>query len=358
MPAEDGPRSRRPKLRISARSAVGAVAMLGGTLLVLRVLASSRRVLGWIVVAAVLAGLLHPVVATLQRRMRRGLAVLIVVVTFVGALAAIVYGLVDDVNRETRRLQSAAPARAAELERSARFGGLARDLKLVERTQRFVDAVPERLRGGTPAEALRSAATRGVAFLATGVLTIFFLLQGPDMARAARDQVRDEARRHRLDSVAVAVYRRAFGYARSTLATAVAAGLIGYLLATVAEVPGPAPLGIWVGLWDLVPLVGASVGALPIVALAAAASGPRALLLAAAFVAYQVFENRVVTRRIETETLRLGPFLTLASGLVGLELSGAAGALLAVLAAATVVAAAGELSEPSKPGASAPPQDA
>jgi predicted PurR-regulated permease PerM len=320
-----------------------AVAAFGLTLALLAVLAAARRVIGWIVVAAVLAGLLHPVVVRLERYMRRGLAVGLVMLLLVGSASAVVYSLVDDIQRETRRLQQVAPERARRLERSERFGDLARDLHLEERTRRFVAEVPERLRGGTPAEAIRAAATRGVAFLATGVLTIFFLLHGPRIARSARDQMRDPARRDRFQSVARAAYGRAFGYAGATLAMALAAGLYGYALARMAKVPGPAPLGIWVGLWDLVPLAGVVVGAAPIIGLAAVVSGARALVLALAFVGYQLLENLVVQRRVEEATLRLGPFLTLAGGLVGLELSGLAGALLLVLVIAVTAVIADEL---------------
>lgn len=324
-----------------------AVAALGTTLLVLRVAAASRRVLGWILVAAVVAGLLHPVVVRLQGRLRRrGLAVLVVVVATIGSLVAIGYGLVDDLSRETQRLQQVAPERAAELERSERFGDLARDLRVVERTERFVNDIPDRLRGGSTAEALRAAATRGVAFLATSVLTIFFLLHGPDIARAGRDQLPDADKRARLDRFASTVYRRAFGYARAQLAMSVVAGLVAYLLARAAGVPGPVPLALWVGLWDLVPVAGAAIGALPIVALAAVSSGKTGLVLGALFVAFQLVEQQFVQRPVEARTLRLGPFLTLAAGLVGLEVSGIAGALLFVLAAAAMVAAAEELAGP------------
>lgn len=323
-----------------------AVGALGLTLALLRAIDASKRVIGWIIVAAVMAGLLHPVVTRLERHMRRGLAVGLVMLLLVGSAAAVVYSLVDDVRTQTRRLQQAAPERARQLEQSERYGELARDLDLEERTRRFVDEVPERLRGGTPAEAIRAAATRGVAYLATGVLTVFLLLHGPRIARAARDQVRDPARRARLGAVGRNVYARAFGYAGATLITALAAGLFAYALARTADVPGPAPLAIWVGLWDLVPLAGVVVGAAPVVGLAAVASGERGLALAVAFVAYQVIENLVVQRRIEAATVRVGPFLTLAAGLVGLELSGVAGALLLVLAATIVVVAADEMAAP------------
>ncbi len=320
--------------------------MFGATLVLLGVLATSRRVIGWIIVAATLAALLHPLVSLLQRRMRRGLAVAIVMLGLVGTTAVVGYGIVDDIQVQTRRLQQVAPARAEELERSERFGELARDLRAADRTRQFIEDLPARLRGGTPAEALRAAATRGVAFLATGVLTIFLLLHGPRIIQAAIDQASDPRRRARLNQLYPVVYARAFGYAASTLCTALAAGLFAFLVARVTDVPAPAPLAVWMGLWDLVPVGGALVGALPIVVLAGVRSSSDALGLAAVFIAYQVMENLVVQRRVEANTIKVGPFLTLVAGLVGLELSGMAGALLAVLAVTIAVTIADEVTKP------------
>ena len=335
----------RERLRISPRSAMLSVAVFGATLGVLALVAAAQRVIGWVLVAATLAGLLHPLASLLQRRMPRALATGVVMLALVGTLGAVGYGLVDDLQRQTRRLQQAGPERARQVEQSERFGELARDIKLAERTDRFLQQLPQRLQGGKPAEALRAAATRGVAFLATAVLTVFLLQHGPGLARAARNQVHDRARRERLETLSVAVYRRAFAYAQSSLAMSLAAGLAAYLAARLARVPGPAALGVWVGLWDLVPLAGALVGALPIVALAAVASGERAIVVALFVVAYQAVENLLVQRSVERSSVRVGPFVTLTAGLVGLELSGVAGALLAVLAATIAVTVADELAD-------------
>jgi predicted PurR-regulated permease PerM len=182
-----------------------------------------------------------------------------------------------------------------------------------------------------------------VAFLATGVLTIFFLQHGPRIAAAAVRQFSDPRRRQRLRELAPVVYARAFGYAASSLTMAVAAGLFAFAAARAADVPGPAALGIWVGLWDLVPVGGALVGAMPIVGLAAVTSGADAAWLAVVFVAYQLTENFLVNRRVESQTVRVGPFLTLAAGLVGLELAGVPGALLSVLGATIAIATADEV---------------
>jgi predicted PurR-regulated permease PerM len=335
----------RERLRISPRSALLAVALAAAATALLRLVAAAQRPIGWILVAATLAGLLHPVVARLDRVIPHGVAVLLVLGVIAGIAIGVGYGVVDEIQRETEQLQEEAPRQARRLERSPRFGEAAREFRLAERTQRVVDDIPERLRGGSTAEALQAAATRGVAFLATGVLTVFMLLHGPHLASAALDQVPGEQRRRHVRAVATRAYERAFGYARGRLALAFMAGLFAYGLALWAEVPGDAPLALWVGLWDLVPVVGMAVGALPIVVLAGISSATEAVVLGGLVVVYQLTEALVVQPRLEARTMRLGPFLTLAAALVGLEYSGVAGALLFVLATAMAVAVASELAQ-------------
>ena len=345
------------RLRLTPRSAVVAVGLFGLTLALLAVLAASRRVLGWIAAAAAIAGLVHPLVTGLSRRMPRGLAVALVAVATVVTSGVVVYRVIDDVRDQTDRLRRAAPAAARRIERDdGRLGELAREADFAARTRRFVDEVPERLRGGTPAQALRAAATRGVAYLATGVLSIFFLLHGPRLARAAARQVHRPEARARLEQVAGAAFTRGFGYARGTIAMAIAAGVVAYGLASAADVPGAAPLGLWVALWDAVPYFGAVLGAVPIVILGGVGHPERGVALALAFVVYELVETFLVQRHLERHTVRVGPFLTAAGAFAGLELYGLGGALLAILVMALAVAALDELAPPDPvPGGDQPP---
>jgi predicted PurR-regulated permease PerM len=320
-----------------------AVAMFGGTLALLRVVAASQRVLGWMLVAAAAAGLLHPLVTRVERKLPHGVAVALVFVGAVGCLGVIAYGAVDGIVREMRHLQEAAPREAARLEREGPFREAAADAHLADRVEGLVEDIPERLRGGTPGEAVRAAATRAVAFLATGVLTLFLLLHGPRMARAGLQQVHDPARRARVERVATRVFHRGFGYARGAIAMSALAGLFAYAVASTADVPGPAPLGLWVAMWDLVPVVGAVVGAVPIVLLAAADSPDRAIVVGVAFLAYEVLETFVLQRWVERRSLRVGPFLTVGAGVIGLELYGIGGALVMLLLVTLAVATVEEL---------------
>jgi predicted PurR-regulated permease PerM len=345
MAAAERP-GRSERLRVSTRSIAVLVGLIGLTLLILRMVSAAGRVLGWMLVATALAGLIHPGVQRLQDRgWPRGRAVLLVAALGLLLVGLTTYRVVDDVQRGTKRLQRAAPEAARQVEESGRFSDAARSVHLTERTDAFVRRLPGRLRGGSASDALRAAATRGVAFLTTSVLTLFLLLHGPRLARAGLDQIADERRRKRVARVAETAYVRAFGYARGTLLMAALAGWVAYAAAMAANVPGAAPLALWVALWDVVPIAGAFIGAAPIVVLVAVADPVRGILLGLVFLAYQLFEDLAMQPRLERTTMRLGPFLTVAAGFAGIELRGLPGALLAVLAVATVTAALDELTE-------------
>jgi predicted PurR-regulated permease PerM len=341
VPASRGP--VRERLRLSNRSVVAAVAILGATLVALRMFAAATRVLGWVLVATVLAGLLHPVIAALDRRLPRGLAIVTVAVGLVALVALVTYGAVDDLQGELRRLQDAAPEAAAELERSESLGEFATEFQLSARVREFTQELPERLRGGDAAAALRSAATRFVAFLATGVLTLFLLVHGRRILGAGARQIRDERRRALLERVVSGAYRRAWRYVAATIGRAMLAGLAAAAVCRLADVPAASVLGIWVAVWSLVPLLGLVVGAAPIVLLATAGTPAKGAAVAGIFVVFQVFDSALFQRRIEDRSLKIGPVLSLVAGMIGFELYGAGGALVTWVLAVVVVAAADEL---------------
>src|SRR5215210_7891270 len=92
----------RARLRLSARSVVLAVLLLGATLAVLRLLAASGRVIGWILAAATLAGLLYPLVDLLARRLPRAVALLLVMLLTVGAAALVPVAVVSSVSDQIK----------------------------------------------------------------------------------------------------------------------------------------------------------------------------------------------------------------------------------------------------------------
>ena len=339
--------TRTAVLRLTPRSLVRAVAMLGLTLLALGVVASSQRVIGWVLAAVALAGLFHPVVERLDRVMPRALALAIVVVVTLAIAGAIAYAVVDDVVRQVHQLQRAVPSAAHDLERSkSRFGEAAREMHLEERARTFVRELPERLRGGNVGEALHSAATRGVAFLATTVLTIFFLIYGPRLLRGAVDQLPEKSR-ERVTTIGLSVYRRSWRYVAGSLLMSVAAGSLAYLCADFLDLPGRAPLALWMAMLDPIPLVGVVLGAMPLILLAGAtATWPATVAVAAVLLGWQAFEGMFLQPRVERISLHVGPFVTVSVVTVGLVMYGIGGALVTLVVVIVAFALLDELVQP------------
>jgi predicted PurR-regulated permease PerM len=325
---------------MSLRSAFVIVFGLAATVLAVEMARSAERVIAWALTAVALAALVYPAVAFVDRYVPRAAAILLVFVVTIGAVSVAAAATIGDVQRETKHLQEAAPARAAQLERRS---DALRELHLRRRVETLVDEVPGRLSGRSAAETLRSAANRGLAVLATTVLTLFFVVYGPQIVSAAVDQVRNDAQRRRVDRIVRHASTRALGYARCTVARALVEGLLAWGIGTAAHVPGPAALGVWVALWSLVPVAGVLIGAVPIVAFAGASSMTRMVVVALAFIAIAVLEGMFVKPRIERATMRLGGFATVFVAFAGLELYGISGALLALLIAALFVASLREL---------------
>ena len=317
--------------------------MLGVTIAALATIAASGRVIGWIAAAATFAGLLSPIVQALDRRLPHALALALVVLTTLATAGFIGYRVVDDVNTQLHELQSALPRAARAIERSERFGETARDADLSERVSDFVNELPERLRGGSVQQALRSAATRGVAFLATAVLTIFFLIHGPRLLDAAARQLSREHER-RARTVGSSVYSRSWRYVAGSLAMAIMAGFLAYGCAMALDLPGAAPLALWMSLFDLIPVLGVVVGALPLVLLAAATSPAwQTAIVALVLIGWQVFETLYLQAQVERRSLHVGPFITIAVAMVGLELYGIGGSLVALVGAVVLLATADEV---------------
>jgi predicted PurR-regulated permease PerM len=326
------------RVRIATRTILLAVGLCLLGLLVLVVFARSRRVVGWLLAAMTIAGLLEPAVDALARVVRRGVALAAVALLTLGLIGAVGYRVVNDVVSQTRALQRSAPREVARLEDSERFGDVVREYRLVERTQRVVDEIPKRLLGPTPAAALRSVTARAASGLVVTVLSLFVLSRRRRIVEAGLRQIRDDTRRDRVGTVIERGYARGFGYLRGTIALAALGGVLAYWLAVGAGVPGAAPLGIWAALWGLVPVVGAFLGFAPVIVLAAIGSPVTGALVGLAVVVQQGAEAYVRGRWLEPRTIRLGPFVTALALYAGLEAGGVFGALV-LLAVATLTAA-------------------
>jgi predicted PurR-regulated permease PerM len=120
------------------------------------------------------------------------------------------------------------------------------------------------------------------------------------------------------------------------LLISVVAGVAAYVFLKIAGVPYPEVLALWVAFADLIPLVGATLGAVPTIAVAFLKSNAAGIATLIFFVLYQQFENNVLQVTVMSRTVKINPLGVLVSVLIGVELFGLLGALLAIPAAGVV----------------------
>ena len=317
---------------------IGAVLLTAvGLLLVWKL----QRVLTWLAVAAFLAVVLTQPVAWAQRRLhlRRALAVVLVLGVVFGAVAGAIYLLVEPlVGRGARSSSTTSPSTSTTPRpaagRSASWPPASASTTGSATTgPRWATAISQ---GSGPAlDLARSAANAVVAVLTILVLTVLLLMEAPTMMQRGLAML-PPGRRDRVARVAADCSRTVSGYVAGNLLISVIAGLVAFVSLTVLGVPFAAPLAVWVALADLIPLVGATLGAIPSVIVAFLHSVPAGIIVLAVFILYQQFENHVLQVTIMSRTVQLNPLLVLVSVLVGVELFGFVGALLAIPAAGVI----------------------
>lgn len=325
--------SKEPSVATVFRVVFSAAAAL----LVLYGLYLSRKVLLLVLVAAFLAVGLDPAVRRLQSwGLRRGQAVtlilLLAILTLVGFLAAVVPPLARQVTEFATNL----PDYVNDLaEKNPRLQEYVTDKDIAERLQKATEKIPENI-GGSIGGVLGVAGSVVASIFSTItviVLTIYFSVSLQQI-RAGTLKLIPRSKRDRVQELADPILTKIGGYIAGNVAISVIAGVLAFLFLIIAGVPFPVALALWVAIADLIPLVGATLGAIPAVVVAFFASVPLGIATLVYFIVYQQVENYVVAPRVMTKAVDLSPAAVLLSALVGTALLGVVGVLMAIPVAA------------------------
>src|SRR5205085_12178207 len=115
-------------------------------------------------------------------------------------------------------------------------------------------------------------------------------------------------------------------YVAGALAQAAIAGITTYLVLLVLGVPFRAPLAVLVALFDLVPLVGATIGAVLVGIVTLFTDFPTATIVWAVWaIVYQQVENSVIQPQVQKRAIDIHPFAVLVAVLFGSTLFGIVG---------------------------------
>jgi predicted PurR-regulated permease PerM len=332
------PTSRVALMHVTPRAVLTVVILVVAVAAALWIVWLTRRILTWVVIAMFLAVALNPVVDALQRRLRLKRVLAISVTFLVGTTlaAGVALLLVPPLIDAGQQLADDAPGYVDRLGNTRLVQELDQRYDVVDRLKEFVKDIPDKLGGaGAAVDVAQSLLSGLLGGLTVLVLTFLFLIYGHQF-RAQSVGLLPIDRRERVSLVLDRMYKSVGGYVAGNLLVSIIAGVAAFIALKIFGIPAAAALAFWVAIADLVPLVGATVGAIPAVAVAFFSGWKIGVGVAIYFLIYQQIENHFVQPMVMRRTASLNPLVVLVAVLVGAQLLGILGALLAIPVASMI----------------------
>jgi predicted PurR-regulated permease PerM len=321
---------------VPVRTILSTIGLVLAAALALYLVVETRRVLTWMVIATFFAVALYPLAAWVQLRVLgdrwRALATFLVFLVMFLGLGGLVTGFAVPLVREGTKVAGQLP----ELIDQARAGRGAVG-RLLERTnvlewvENNQDRIDSFVNGLTaPAAGVLGSVATGIA----GAVTVFVLaylmvLEGPKVVGGAM-RVFPPATGERILRVGADCARSVTGYISGNLLISVICGVLTYVVLLILGIPFAGLIALFVGLADLVPLVGATIGGAVAVIAGFLHSTTAGIVVLVFFVLYQQLENHLLQPLIFARTVKLNPLTVIVAILLGVELLGVLGALLAI----------------------------
>ncbi len=325
---------------VPVRTILVTIGLVLATVAVLYLVRLLARIEMLLVISLFFAVVLTPLVDRVHARMRikRGLAAGLVFVFVIAAVASMMFVIIKPLVTETRQFAENFPTYLSDArEGRGALGGLVKRYELDRRYEENKETIENAFRNaGSKAFSYVGRAFSGVLTLLTiMVLSFMMLLYGPQLTNSAMAAVPPN-RRERVKAVAADASKAVTGYVSGNLLISAIAGIVTYIALWVLGVPFKEVLALWVAFADLIPLVGATLGAIPTIAVAFLHSVPAGIGVVIFYIVYQQVENHFLQPMIMSKTVQINQLFVLVSVLVGVELGGFVGAILAIPLAGVV----------------------
>ncbi len=313
----------------------GALLALWLGMLVLRI----GGVLVLVVVALFLAVGLNPLVEFLVGRgLRRPWAVVVVITGVLLVFAGFLFTIVPLVTEQVTTLSDNLPHLFDQLQRNATVRRFDHKYDVSSKVTDYVKngGVAEKAFGGALGVGLAILGLLANTFVVT-VLTLYFLASLPTIKHAAY-QLAPASRRERVSLLGDQILRNVGGYVSGAFVVAVCAGLSTLVfLVAVGLGKYAVALALVVALLDVIPMIGATIGAFIVCAIAFATDVTTGVICVIFYIAYQQVENYLIYPRVMSHTVSVPGAVTVIAALIGASLLGVVGALLAIPTAASLM---------------------
>ncbi len=309
---------------------------------------AAGKVLVIFIIAALIALILNPIVAFLSRRLPRGVAVLLVYLVFFLALASIGLLLANPISNQVSSFSNNIPhlTRQAnktlmEFQHTLNKDGI--HVKFIKPGETALQTLGDKVTKASSSlvsfggSLLTEVASGLFDLVLIFVLSVYMLLYGRRIGELVRRFMPkgDGSPADDYPTLAQnALARYLGGQLLFSVIMGTTTGLAMYILGVIGIFPDgrsyAVVFGIFYGVMELVPYIGPILGALPAVLVALITHPISALWVTIVFIALQQLEGHIVAPQIFGHTLRINPLLVIFALLLGLQVGGIIGALIAL----------------------------
>jgi predicted PurR-regulated permease PerM len=298
-----------------------------------------RVVIRLVAISLFVALALFPLVDAIDSRVRlpRSVIILVVYVALIAAIGVIGYVVVPSLVKEVGQVAHDAPRYAADLRHNGAFRHYDNRYHITPKLVEDARRLPQLL--GHLVGPLKDVTVQAASFIGqlTTVLAISFLLilHGRQYVNLGLSLTGRRERRYR--QLIIDVNKSVAEYVLGNIVISVLATIATWIVLSILGVPYALALGFLVGFFDLLPLVGATLGAIVVAVATVPVDFPTATIVWVSFIiVWQRFEDYVIQPMVYGRALKVNPIVTIVAVLAGASLLGILGALLAIPTAAAI----------------------
>ena len=326
----------------TARTVARAVLIAVSVILALYILYLLRKPISWLIIAAFIAVAAAGPVNFLQRYMKRGLAITLVYISIILIPIGLGALLIPPLVSEGEDLAQNAPSYAEDVteyvNENKTLQNLNDDYDITTKIEDEAAKLPEKIpdAAGVLADIGVGVVNSVFAALTILILSIFMVGAGPRWIEGFVKS-RNPEHAERIDRTLKRIANAVGNYVGGALLQATIAGLSSFIVLSILGVPFAGPLAVLIFFFDLIPVIGATIGALLVALVTLVVDFPVALIIWVIFaIAYQQVENYLIQPQIQKRATEIEPFVVLVAVLFGSTLFGVMGALLAIPTAAAI----------------------
>jgi predicted PurR-regulated permease PerM len=286
-----------------------------------------------------LAAGLNPIVEYfMSHGLKRPWALLVVIVGVLLALALFIIAIVPVVTDQITTITDNAPGWLDQLTHNKQIQDLNDQYDIVTKAKDYISSgdLAKTVFGGALNVGLKVLSLLGNVFVIV-VLTLYFLASLPTIKKAMY-QLAPATRRERVTKLGDQILRSIGGYVSGAFLVALCAGLSSLVFLLIIGLGQYAvALALVVALLDVIPMIGATLGALIVCAIAFATDPKMGIASVIFYVVYQQIENYLIYPRVMSRSVQIPGAMTVIAALIGASLLGVVGALLAIPTAAAVL---------------------